>query len=89
MKDLITIETKTFDETKHGFKIPQPKNQTNSQHNFKSYELTHSDGKKEIFSACCRCGTIEVKGGNIGDGTCCGKMLKTSNVKMLGMKLMD
>ena len=55
-------------------------------HEYKTYELTHTNGKKQLFIACCKCGTIRVKG-SINENICSGKMHPNCNVKTLQMKL--
>ena len=58
-------------------------------HDFKTYEMTYPDGKKALFSACCLCGTVEVRNGDKLHDLCSGKMHKNSTVKVLNMKLIE
>jgi hypothetical protein len=53
-------------------------------HQFKDYEMNHTNGKKEIFSACCKCGELEVSKGYMN--VCSEKMHKNSSVILLNMK---
>lgn len=57
-------------------------------HEFKRYVLTINN-HTQIYSACKKCGTIEVVNSSIEEQTCSGRMHKNSNVLLLNMKLLE
>lgn len=56
-------------------------------HDYKDYLMTYSNGKTEIYSCCCKCGTVEVINQSDKDLVCSGKMHANCTVKMCNMKL--
>lgn len=56
-------------------------------HIYKTYKIKHQNGKEDIYSACCKCGTIEVINPDITNLVCSGKMHEYSTVKACDMQL--
>lgn len=51
--------------------------------------MKHKNGKESLYSACCKCGDIEVRNPDRTHLVCSGKMHKNSPVKACNMQLVE
>ncbi len=58
-------------------------------HDYKTYKLKHLSGKVDLYSACCKCGSIEVNNPDRAHLVCSKRMHKNSTVLACNMQMVE